>query len=174
MKEIIYNSFLSDSIREYGRQFFLMSSEAYGRNAAFAVVDANGIQVAKDSQKGFDDETIRQIRERMKSSIAKKDLTQDKAADKALTGKPKLENWQKYLENGEYLRSSEMADEQNYNMIDGVSNNRSSGKSKDLAVGPDGRISVLERLKEKQAIVDARYGRVAQERTVDDMQRNRK
>lgn len=37
----------------------------------------------------------------------------------------------------------------------------------------DGRISVLERLKEKQAIVDARYGRVVQERTVNDLQRNR-
>ena len=67
-----------------------------------------------------------------------------------------------------------MADEQNYNMIDGVSNNRSSAKSKNLVAGPDGRISVLERLKEKQAVVDARYGRAVPERTIDDMQRNRK
>ena len=110
----------------------------------------------------------------MKSSIAEKNLNPDKAADQAHAGKPKLENWQKYLENGEYLRSSEMADEQNYNMIDGVSNNRSSAKSKKLVAGPDGRISVLKRLKEKQAVVDARYGRAVPERTIDDMQRNRK
>lgn len=106
--------------------------------------------------------------------LSEKELTQTEVANRSHAGKPKLETWQKYLENGEYLRSSEIADEQNYNMIDGVSNNRSSGKSKDLAAGPDERISVLERLKEKQAIVDARYGRVAHDRTVDDMQRNRK
>lgn len=34
---------------------------------------------------------------------------------------------QKYMENGEYLRSSEIDEEQNYNMIDGRRNN---GKKK--------------------------------------------
>lgn len=29
-----------------------------------------------------------------------------------------MENYQKYFENGEYLRSAEMDEEQNYNMID--------------------------------------------------------
>ena len=37
--------------------------------------------------------------------------------------KTPLENWQKYMENGEYLRSSEIDEEQNYNMIDGRRNN---------------------------------------------------
>ena len=34
------------------------------------------------------------------------------------SGKPVLENWQKAYENGEYLRSAELTEEQNYNMID--------------------------------------------------------
>ena len=34
-----------------------------------------------------------------------------------------MENWQKSYENGEYLRSAEMTEEQNYNMIDGRMNN---------------------------------------------------
>lgn len=33
--------------------------------------------------------------------------------------KPKLEAYQKYYENGEYLQSAELTEEQNYNMIDG-------------------------------------------------------
>ena len=38
--------------------------------------------------------------------------------------KERLSVWQKYFINGEYLRSAEMAEEQNYNMIDGRINNR--------------------------------------------------
>ena len=34
-----------------------------------------------------------------------------------------MENWQKSYENGEYLRSAEITEEQNYNMIDGRMNN---------------------------------------------------
>lgn len=37
--------------------------------------------------------------------------------------KPQMETYQKYFENGEYLRSAEMDEEQNYNMIDGRINN---------------------------------------------------
>ncbi len=36
-----------------------------------------------------------------------------------------MENWQKAYENGECLRSAEMMEEQNYNMIDGRMNNMS-------------------------------------------------
>lgn len=53
--------------------------------------------------------------------------------------KPLLENWQKYMENGEYLRSAEICEEQNYNMIDGCHNNIAFKKKKD-------RVSVLERV----------------------------
>lgn len=37
--------------------------------------------------------------------------------------KPSLEGWQKYMENGEYLRSIESGEEQNYSFIDGNKNN---------------------------------------------------
>ncbi len=35
-----------------------------------------------------------------------------------------MEIWQKYYENGEYLRTAEAYGEQNYDMIDGRANNR--------------------------------------------------
>ena len=44
--------------------------------------------------------------------------------------KPQLENWQKAQENGEYLRSAEITEEQNYNMIDGLMNNKVPKKKK--------------------------------------------
>ena len=37
--------------------------------------------------------------------------------------KPPLENWEKSYGNGEYMRSAEITEEQNYNMIDNVLNN---------------------------------------------------
>lgn len=55
--------------------------------------------------------------------------------------KPKLEVWQQYFENGEYLRVAEITEEQNYNMIDGTLNNRAP------------RRSVIKRLQEKQTEV---------------------
>lgn len=55
--------------------------------------------------------------------------------------KPKLEVWQQYFENGEYLRAAEITEEQNYNMIDGTLNNRAP------------RRSVIKRLQEKQTEV---------------------
>ena len=60
-----------------------------------------------------------------------------------------MENWQKAYENGEYLRSAEITEEQNYNMIDGRMNN--------LPVKPrkiGARISVLDRLHLKQAALN--------------------
>jgi hypothetical protein len=36
----------------------------------------------------------------------------------------------KYLENGEYLRTAEITEEQNYNMIDGRHNNQKPKKRK--------------------------------------------
>ena len=82
--------------------------------------------------------------------------------------KPPLENWQKYMENGEYLRSSEIDEEQNYNMIDGRCNNMSPK-------GKNGRVSVLAKLRHKQAEIARRYGKPAQQMEVaEDMERRRK
>ena len=60
------------------------------------------------------------------------------------------EDWMKYLENGEYLRAAEISTEQNYNMIDGRRNNIETPKAE--KPGKD-KISLLERLKEKQQLL---------------------
>lgn len=54
------------------------------------------------------------------------------------------------MENGEYLRAAEISTEQNYNMIDGRRNNIEAPKAK--KPGKD-KISLLERLKEKQQLL---------------------
>ena len=82
--------------------------------------------------------------------------------------KPPLENWQRYMENGEYLRSSEIDEEQNYNMIDGRRNNMSPR-------GKNGRASVLAKLRRKQAEIAKRCGKPAQQMEVaEDMECRRK
>ena len=60
------------------------------------------------------------------------------------------EDWMRYLENGEYLRTAEISTEQNYNMIDGRRNNiepKKEFKSKEE------KESLLGRLKEKQQLL---------------------
>lgn len=170
-----------------GRQFFLMASEQYGRNAAFAVVDDQGRRAADDTVNGFDGKTVEQIRQYMKPP--------EPSQDKPTAEKRPMEIWQKYYENGEYLRSAEAYGEQNYDMIDGRTNNRSrdapskkeqekvkesaeqeikqTGESKQPSISGK-RKSVLKRLKEKQAEVAARYHQKAPEQEKDDMERNRK
>lgn len=69
--------------------------------------------------------------------------------------KPPMENWQKFYENGEYLRSVEITEEQNYNMIDGHMNNLPSRPRK---IGK--RISVLDGLHLKQAEIAKRRGKI--------------
>ena len=59
--------------------------------------------------------------------------------------KPELANWQKVMDNGEYLRSAEMTEEANYNMIDGLMNNTLKKKDKNAP-----RRSVLKRLRNHQ------------------------
>ncbi len=60
------------------------------------------------------------------------------------------EDWMRYLENGEYLRTTEISTEQNYNMIDGRRNNIETKKEVKLKSEKD---SVLGRLKEKQQLL---------------------
>ena len=88
--------------------------------------------------KGFTDETIEKIRLSLKELETRQAVDASLAIDK----RPKLELWQQYFENGEYLRAAEISEEQNYNMIDGTMNNRSPKRS------------VLERLQEKQTKVN--------------------
>ena len=126
-----------DTLRIDGRNLFLMQSQNYGRDAPYVIVDEQGREIAADKA-GFTDEIIEQIRESLKALEGKQ--IAESVFDPSK--KPKLEVWQQYFENGEYLRAAEITEEQNYNMIDGTMNNRSP------------RRSVIERLQEKQTEVN--------------------
>ena len=77
-----------------------------------------------------------------------------------------LEDWQKYMKNGEYFRSVEGGEEQNYSFIDGNKNNCKKKK---------GRVSVLAKLRQKQAEIARRSGKPAQQIAMaEDMERRRK
>lgn len=123
-----------DSLMVDGRLYYLMQSQDYGRDAPYVVVDDKGKEFAADKN-GFTEETIEQIRQSLKELEERQVAEVSQAQGK----KPRLEIWQQYFENGEYLRAAEISEEQNYNMIDGTMNNRST------------RRSVLERLQEKQS-----------------------
>lgn len=72
----------------------------------------------------------------------------------------------KSMENGEYLRSAEITEETNYNMIDGVRNNSSPKKKK--------RESVLAKLRRKEEEIARRSGKkVMQEVMGQDMERKK-
>ncbi len=142
-----------------GKQFFLMQNERFGKDAAFIVVSAEGQMVANDCYHGFDEGMIQRIREFLHPPVVHQQVQ----------GQPdkKLENWQKAFENGEYLRSAEMSEEQNYNMIDGLANNRTKqAKKRD----PKHRPSVVAKLRRKQKEIAAKNGPARE----NEMERNRK
>lgn len=145
----------TDEIIVDGKQFFMMENEQYGRNVAAVIMDEEGKLVTDDCTNGFDEKALQQIQEYLhppKNEHLKK---------------LEMENYQKYYENGEYLRSAEITEEQNYNMIDGRINNKKKRKISD----PKNRPSVLKRLNEKRAELAQRYGKKEQE---IQMERNRK
>lgn len=80
------------------------------------------------------------------SVVAKENQFQRHAQLGGLFGVEKID-WMRYLENGEYLRAAEVAEEQNYNMIDGRNNNQASKKEEKTS---DAKPSLIGRLKEKQ------------------------
>lgn len=148
-----------DSMMIDCRLYFLMQSLDYGRDAPYVVVDEQGKEFVAD-KKGFTDESIEQVRKAAAELAANKVIEQDKPTAQ----KPRLEVWQQYLENGEYLRAAEITEEQNYNMIDGTANNRTQ------------RRSVLERLQEKQGQMESKTqpARVIESLNIDEEDRIRK
>ena len=160
-----------------GQHFFLMQSQEFGKKAAYAVLDSNGKPAAEDTAEGFSAETIRLIREYMQRQNA----TRETPARAAAT--PPLENWQKSYENGEYLRSAEMAEEQNYSMIAGRMNNmppkgpahqRPARKRRKGKLPMKGRESVLKRLKEYQDELAAQRGQAVVSQDAPELQERRK
>ena len=148
-----------DTLRIDGRNLFLMQSETYGRDAPYVVIDEHGRELAADKN-GFTADTIERIRQSLKEMETEQALQVSQSRDK----KPRLEVWQQYFENGEYLRAAEITEEQNYNMIDGTMNNRTSKRS------------ILERLQEKQGQVSSisTPARFQDSQSIEDAERIRK
>ena len=171
-----------DMILVDGRPFFLLQHQDFGNDAAFAVVDEYGNQVAPDSYDGFTDDVIRQIRQFLQKEKEQKaqpetgtnrhkrtydavsaipvqmiEETNHSSSLYLSNSAPPLENWQKSYQNGEYIRCAESGEEANYDMVDGLNNNWKKRKKRKK------RRSVLKRLHEKQMEVAKREKRVPQQ-----------
>lgn len=143
-----------------GKNYFLMEHEQYGTNVAYVVLNQNGKVIVDSVYNGFDDMVKQQIRDYLHPPV------------QAQTGnsKPKLDNWQKYMENGEYLRSAEITEEANYNMIDGLKNNAAPKEKKNRP-----KESILAKLNEKKEEVARRSGQKAMQQVMgQDMERAKK
>lgn len=156
------NWIAADEIIVDERQFFLLQNDVYKDDVPYVVVSEDGKAVT-DESKGFDDTTIQKLR----------DFLHPQEKPLPVAEKPQMEQWQKYYENGEYLRSAEMTEEQNYNMIDGRMNNISS-KKQSKQTGKV-RASVLNKLHQKQREIAVRSGKQQLGQAMGaDMERNRK
>ena len=171
------NWLAADEIWIDGQHFFLMQSQEFGKNAAYAVLDSNGDTAAEDTIQGFSEEVIRQIQRYMERQNTSTIAPERKPAA------PLLENWQKSYENGEYLRSAEMAEEQNYSMIDGRMNNmppkdsehlRPQRKRRKGKLPLKGRESVLKRLRDYQNELATRGHNNSMSQDAPELQERRK
>lgn len=154
------NWIAADEVIVDGRQFFLMENDVYKQNVGFIVVSDTGDVVAEDVESFNKPETIEAMRRYLSPVVMQ--------AGQQQIQPPEKPTYQKYYDNGEYLRSAESGTEQNYNMIDGTVNNKPRKRSKQ-------RVSVLAKLHQKQAAIAQRS-----EKAVPQMQmemgdeRNRK
>ena len=79
-----------------GKNYFLMEHEQYGKDVAYVVLNQDGKVIVDSTYNGFDDAVKQKIFDSLHPPVQ----------EQTENSKPKLDNWQKYLENGEYLRSA--------------------------------------------------------------------
>ena len=164
------------------KKWFLMEHEEYGTRAAYVILSEKGAVVMNDCYNGFDEEARRNIQNFMQQQAEQAQEQQkqqemqaqfhieQQQSGKTQKKKPELANWQKVMDNGEYLRSAEMAEEANYNMIDGLMNNTPKKKDKNAP-----RRSVLKRLHNHQKkIASQGKGQPQQQKAVEEMERKKK
>ena len=159
------------------KKWFLMEHEEYGTRAAYVILSEDGAVVMNDCYNGFDEEARRNIQNFMQQQAAKEQQRQQQMQANQIQQsperqkkKPELANWQKVMDNGEYLRSAEMAEEANYNMIDGLMNNVRKEKDKDKP-----RESVLARLRLNQEKIAKQGKKQTQQKAMaEDMERKKK
>lgn len=121
--------YAAESLNINGKNYYLMEHQELGKSTFWIILNEMGEVIVDKVSDGFRGDVINIIKNRVRSASG---------------GGRRLENWQKAYENGEYLRTAELSEEQNYNMIDGVINNK--------------RPSVLGRLIEKKQEVSSKYG----------------
>ena len=162
------------------RKWFLMEHEEYGPRAAYVVLSDDGAVVMNDNYNGLDAEAREKIQSFLKQQEEKEQETPPQQQTVTPIGQeqppqqkrkePELANWQKVMDNGEYLRSAEMAEEANYNMIDGLMNNVRKVKDKDKP-----RESVLAKLRLNQKKVAKQGKKQTQQKAMtEDMERKKK
>ena len=155
-------------------------NEEYGPRAAYVVLSDDGAVVMNDNYNGLDAEAREKIQSFLKQQEEKEQETSPQQQTVTPIGQeqppqqkrkePELANWQKVMDNGEYLRSVEMAEEANYNMIDGLMNNVRKVKDKDKP-----RESVLAKLRLNQKKVAKQGKKQTQQKAMtEDMERKKK
>ena len=129
-----------DSITYENVLFFLLEHEEHGREIPCVILDSKGEVVSDEITKDFDETAAEQMRLFLHPELPKQPVEHQR---------PPKELWQKFYENGEYVRyaSHEVGSEENYNHIDGVNNNRKPQRA--TWVDPRKRPSVRKRLQEK-------------------------
>lgn len=136
-----------------GKQYFLLEHEKYGRQAPGVILDAYGKLIVDKVKNGLDD-SARQLIKNQIHEAEKPKVTM------WMQGKQRLDVWQKYFENGEYLRSVESGEEANYDMVDGRVNNEK--KTPDKSGQPKSkkkRESVINKFHKKQIEIVIRSGK---------------
>ena len=164
------------------KKWFLMEHEEYGTRAAYVILSEEGTVVMNDCYNGFDEEARRYIQnflqkqaeqaqeQQKQQEMQAQSQTRQQQSGETQKKKPELANWQKVMDNGEYLRSAEMAEEANYNMIDGLMNNTPKKKDKNKP-----RESVLARLRLNQKKVAKQGKKQTQQKAMtEDMERKKK
>ena len=160
------------------RKWYLMEHEEYGPRAAYVVLSDDGAVVMNDNYNGLDAEAREKIQNFLKQHEEKEQKTPPQQQTSTpieqqpqqKKKEPELANWQKVMDNGEYLRSAEMAEEANYNMIDGLMNNVRKVKEKDKP-----RESVLAKLRLNQKKVAKQGKKQTQQKAMtEDMERKKK
>ena len=136
-----------------GKNYFLMEHEQYGKDVAYVVLDQKGNVLVDGTYNGFDDVVKQKILDSLYPPVQ----------EQAEGYKPKLDNWQKYMENGEYLRSAEITEEANYNMIDGLKNNAAPKDKKNRP-----KESVLAKLNEKKEEIARRSGQKDMQQVMEE------
>ena len=151
------------------RKWYLMEHEEYGPRAAYVVLSDDGAVVMNDNYNGLDAEAREKIQNFLKQQETSTPIGQEQQPQQKKK-EPELANWQKVMDNGEYPRSAEMAEEANYNMIDGLMNNVRKVKEKDKP-----RESVLAKLRLNQKKVAKQGKKQTQQKAMtEDMERKKK